>query len=249
MADMDLAIKICGLGRSARNKAGIKLRQPLQEARVVTEETALERLQEYTELIKDELNIKELALTNQKKELMNYEILLLPHLLGKKYGNLFPKIRATVATMDANALIQSLQKDQQIEIKVNNQIITLLPEEVEVRTQPKEGYVLAEEQDITVGVTTVVTEELRREGLARDIVRRIQSQRKDAGFDISDHVETYYEAGSELTEVFTTHGDYIASETLSRTIHKTEPPEDAHVANYKIDGETLKIGLIRYGKN
>ncbi len=245
MADMDLTVKICGLGRSARNKAGIKLRQPLQEARVLAEETVPERLQEFTELIKDELNVKELALTTQKKELVNYEILLLSHLLGKKYGKLFPKLCATVAAMDTDALIQSLQKDQRIEIEVDGRVITLLSEEVEVRTRPKEGYVLAEEQGIVVGVSTVVTEELKREGLARDIVRRIQNQRKDAGFDISEQIETYYESGLKLTEVFNTHRDYIATETLSTSIHKSKPPKDAHVADYRIDGESLRIGLIR----
>jgi len=249
MADMDLAVKICGLGRSARNKAGIKLRQPLKEARVVAEKTMLKRLQKHSDLIKEELNVKELALTTKRKELINYEIVLLPHLLGKKYGKMLPKLYATVAAMDADALVQSLQKDQKIQIDVDDQVITLLPEEVEVRTRPKEGYVLVEEQDTTVGVDTVVTEELKREGLARDIVRRIQNQRKDAGFDISDQIETYYETGPKFTDVFNTYEDYIASETLSTSIKKAKLPENAHVADYKIDGKTLRIGLIRYSQN
>jgi isoleucyl-tRNA synthetase len=245
MADMDLTVKICSLGRSARNKAGIKLRQPLKEARVIAEKAVLERIKGFTNLIKDELNVKELILNTQERELVNYEILLLPHLLGKKYGKLFPKLRATVASMDADALLQTLQKDQSVKVKVDDQVITLLPKEIEVRTQPKEGYISEEEQGIIVGVYTVVTEELKKEGLAREIVRRVQNQRKDAGFDIADQIEIYYKAGPRFTEVFITHGDYIASETLSKSIHKIEPPEKAHVANYKIDDESLTIGLIR----
>jgi len=166
-------------------------------------------------------------------------------LLGKKYGKLFPKLCATVASMDADALLQTLQKDQSVKVEVDDHVITLLPKEVEVRTQPKEGYVMEEEQGIIVGVYTVVTEELKKEGLAREIVRRIQNQRKDAGFDIADQIEVYYEAGPRLTEVFITHGDYIASETLSISIRKAELPEEAYVADYKIDGESLRIGLIR----
>jgi len=245
MTNMDLTVKVCGLGRSARNKAGIKIRQPLQEVKIVAERAMLKSLKEFADLIKDELNLKDLVLTTQKREVVNYEIIPLPHLLGKKHGKLFPKLQATVATMDTDALIQSLQKNKSVEIKVDDQVITLLPEEVEVRTQPKEGYVLVEEEDIIVGVKTVVTEELKTEGIARDIVRRIQNQRKDAGFDISDQIETYYEAGPKLTEVFNTHGEYIASETLSIFIRKAKPPERAHVANYKIEGESLRIGLIR----
>jgi isoleucyl-tRNA synthetase len=245
MVDMDLAVKICSLGRSARNKAGIKLRQPLKEARVVAEKAMLKRLKGFTDLIKNELNVKELVLTTKERELVNYEILLLPHLLGKKYGKLFPKLCATVASMDADAILQTLKKDQSVKIEVNDHVITLLPKEVEVRTRPKEGYIVEEEQGIIVGVYTVVTEELKKEGLAREIVRRIQNQRKDAGFDIADQIEVYYEAEPRLTEVFITQKDYIASETLSTSIHKAEPPEEAHVANYEIDGEPLRIGLIR----
>jgi isoleucyl-tRNA synthetase len=244
-ADMDLAVTVCGLGRSARNKAGIKLRQPLRMAKVVADEVSLERLHRLTELIKDELNIKELVLTTQREELLSYEIRPLPHILGKKYGRLFSKVRVAVASMDADALLQRLQEDQSVEVKVDDQVISLLPEEVEVRTRPKQGYALAEEQGILVGVDTVITEELKKEGLARDIVRRVQNQRKEAGFDIADRIETYYEAGPRLTEVFATHGDYIASETLSASIRKSESPAEAYVADYDIDGESLRVGLIR----
>jgi len=245
MVDMDLAVKICSLARSARNKAGIKLRQPLKEVKVVAEEAMLERLRGFTELIKNELNVKELVLTTQNRELVDYEILLLPHLLGKKYGKLFPKLRATVATMDADSLLQMLQKNQNVEVEVDDQVISLLPKEIEVRTPPKEGYVMEEEQGLIVGVYTVVTEELKREGLAREIVRRIQNQRKDAGLDIADQIEVYYEAEPKLGEVFMTHENYIATETLSKSIHEAELPEEAHTAKYKIDGASLRIGLIR----
>jgi isoleucyl-tRNA synthetase len=245
MVDMDLAVKICSLGRSARNKAGIKLRQPLKEVKVVVEETMLARLKGLTNLIKDELNVKEVALTTQERELVKYGILLLPHLLGKKYGKLFPKLCATVASMDADAILQTLKKDQSFKVEVDGDVITLLPKEIEVRTQPKEGYTVEEEQGIIVGVYTVVTEGLKKEGLAREIVRRIQNQRKDAGFDIADQIEVYYEAGSRLCEVFISHGDYIASETLSISIRKAELPKEAYVVDYEIDGESLKIGLIR----
>jgi len=253
MTDMDLAATICGLGRSARNKVGIKLRQPLQEAMVVAEKAVLERLQEFIGLIKDELNVKELALTTQKEDLLNCEILLRPHLLGKKYGKLLPKLRATVATLDADALVQELQKNQRAEIRVDDRVITLLPDEVEVCTRPKEGYMLKEAQGIVVGMKTVITEELKIEGFARDIVRRIQNQRKGAGFDIADRITTYYEAGPKLTEVFDTHRDYIASETLSTSIKKIEPaigaiPVEAYGANYKIEGEPLRIELVRTNK-
>ncbi len=253
MADMDLVVTVCGLGRSARNKAGIKLRQPLCRAKVVSDELSLERLRRFTELIKDELNLKELVLTTQKEELVTYEIQPLPHILGKKYGKLFPKLQAAVAHMDTDDLLQKLQEDQRVEVKVDDRTVSVLLEEVEVRARPKQDYALAEEQGVVVGVDTVLTEELKKEGAARDIVRRIQNQRKEAGFDIADEIETYYEAGPWPTEVFRTYEDYIASETLSTSIRKAEPPAraipvEAYVAEYEIEGDTLKLGLIRKKK-
>ncbi|UCE43710.1 MAG: isoleucine--tRNA ligase, partial [Candidatus Bathyarchaeota archaeon] len=218
MKDMKLAVEACGLGRSARNKAGIRLRQPLRMATVVAEEEALKSLSRLADLIKDELNVKELVLTTQKGKVLKQEIQLLPEVLGKKYGTLFPKLRTAVANMDPDVLLRTLRENQRAEVKVDNQTVSLLPEEAKVVALPREDYTIAENQDIVVGVYTVITEELKKEGLARDIVRRVQNQRKDAGFDIADQIETYFEAGEELAEVFATHGEYIASETLSKFI-------------------------------
>ena len=245
MVDMDLAIKISSLGRSARSKAGIKLRQPLLGAKVAAEKGVLERLRRLTGLVKDELNVKELTLTAQKEELFGREIHLLPHVLGKKHGRLFPKLRALVASMDANVLAQKFRKGLGVNVEVDDRTITLLPEEVEIRLQPKKGYALAEEPGIVVGVDTVVTDELKKEGYARDIARRIQNQRKAAGFNIADQIETYYDTGPKLTEVFKDYGDYIAAETLSTVLKKGEPPVGSHVADLQIDGEPLRIGLVR----
>jgi len=248
MKDMELTIEVSGLGHSARNKAGIKLRQPLLRAKVAAEKDVLERLQRLTDLIKDELNVKELVLTTKEEELVDNEIRLLPRPLGKKHGPLFPKIQALVAKMDANTLAPLFQEGRSVDVKVEDQVVTLLPEEIEVHTKPKEGYALAEESGILVGVETVLTEELRVEGLARGIVRRIQNQRKEAGFHIADEIETYYEAGPRLTEAFQVHGDYIAAETLSTALHRAEPPKEAHVIRYEINGEPLRVGLVRTRK-
>jgi len=245
MADMDLVIKVCGLGRSARNKAGIKLRQPLSEAKILAEKNVLRRIRRLQIIIKDELNVKKVSLTSRRDELIDYEIKLLPEILGRKYGRLFPKIRAVIADMDPTVLASTFEKGQSIDIRVEEQAITLQPNEVEIRLRPKESYALSEEQGILVGVKTLATRELRLEGFARDIVRRIQNQRKVAGFNISDQINTYYEAGPRLTEVFRAFESYITAETLSTTLREGEPPEGAHVAGYKIGGEALRIGLIR----
>ncbi|UCC33521.1 MAG: isoleucine--tRNA ligase, partial [Candidatus Bathyarchaeota archaeon] len=136
MKDMELTIETCGLGRSARNKAGIRLRQPLRMATVVAEEKALKSLSKLSDLIKDELNVKELALTTQKGKVLKHEIQLSPEILGKKHGKLFPKLREAVANMDPDVLLRTLTEDQRAEVKVDSQTVSLHPEETKVITLP-----------------------------------------------------------------------------------------------------------------
>lgn len=244
MVDMDLVINVSSLGRSARSKSGIKLRQPLMEACIVADKKILQRLQRLTDLIKDELNVKKVALSPQRDDVTDYEVYLFPNVLGKKYGSLFPKLQAKVKSMNAKVLASKFDKNLSVDFQLDDLVMTLMPEEVEVRRLPKKGWILAENKRLLVGVNVNITEELKKEGLARDIVRRIQNQRKDAGFDIADHIVTYYDTGSKLTEVFEAYEDYIATETLSVSVNKAEPPKGAYIDKFKLNGEILKVGLI-----
>jgi isoleucyl-tRNA synthetase len=117
-----------------------------------------------------------------------------------------------------------------------------------VETQAKVGWVIAEDQGFIVGVNIQLTDPLINEGLAKDIVRRIQNQRKNANFNIADRIETYYETGSKLAVVFETWGDYIAEETLTTVLHRSKPPEAAYTEQFELAGEQLLIGLIRRQK-
>ncbi|MGD8565641.1 MAG: class I tRNA ligase family protein [Candidatus Bathyarchaeota archaeon] len=243
--DMGMAIKICSLGRSSRNKAGIKLRQPLKEARVVADKKITERLKNLAHLIKEELNVKELIFTDKETELVTYEIIPLPQTLGKKHGPLFPKIQKVIKNMNPEDILANLEKNQSIKIKVDEISVTLNPEEIEIRKQPQKDYVVTEEQEITVGIITSISKELEKEGLAREIVRRIQNQRRDAGFYIADQIEIYYKSGQELSDTINTHNKYIAAETLALKIEKTQPPEKAYIQKHEFRDEIIQIGLVR----
>ncbi len=242
-ANMALVIKVCSLGRSARSKAGIKLRQPLSRAKIVAAKHMLQQLKKFQNIIIDELNVKSLSFTSKEDAVIKYNVRPLPRVLGKKYGDLFPKILETIKEMDQEKISSTFKKKLSIEIKIDGQNVKLQPEEVEISSQPIEGYSFVEEENVFVGVDTVLTDELKKEGLARDIVRRIQNQRKEAGFKIADTIETYYEAGPKLEEVFEIFGDYIAAETLSISIHRNKNHKSAHVSTHRIDGEPLKVGL------
>ncbi len=245
MEDMDLAIRVCSLGRSARSKAGVKLRQPLSEVRVAAAGAILERIEKLNDVIVDELNVKKLSMTTDRDELVEYVVKPRPDVLGKKYGKLFPRIREAVSSLDQKTLASTLENGLGVDLRVDGQSVELLPEDVDIVTQPRGGYSLSEDGDVFVAINVTLTADLKGEGLAHDIVRRIQNQRKEADFNIADWIETYYVAGPELTEVFETFGDYIAAETLSASLRKAEPPEGFHVATYRIDEESLKIGLRR----
>jgi isoleucyl-tRNA synthetase len=245
MADMDLAIRVSSLGRSARSTSGVKLRQPLAQALVVATKVERERLERLADLIVDELNVKALGFVDRTADLVEYEIGLLPNLLGKKHGRLFPKLRTAVADLDAEGLAMAFQAGLSVDVNVDGQTLTLLPEEVEVRFRPREGYAVAEERGLVVGVDVVITPELEAEGLARDLVRRIQNARKEAGFDIADRIATAYQTGHRLAAVLAEHADYISAETLSVSLVEGEPPEGAFVTELELAGEPLKLGLLR----
>jgi isoleucyl-tRNA synthetase len=164
--------------------------------------------------------------------------------LGKKYGVLYPKLRETVARMNAEGIVRSLRESLSVDIQVEGRAVTLLPEDVEIKDVPLEGYSMGEEKGIMVGLNTIISKELALEGLAKDIVRRIQNQRKEAGFNIADEIETYYEAGPRLQEVLESYGEYIASETLSKILENSNLPRNAFTKEYTLDGEHLRLGLI-----
>jgi len=247
--DTRLVMRVVSLGHGARNRAGIKVRQPLAQALVKTREAAeVESLNRLADQVTDELNVKELAFLEKASQVMDYRLSPVPGLLGKKYGALFPKIRAAVAGMDAAAtmdLAQRLQAGQSVEVVADVQTVTLLPEEVEVRLNAKEGYTVAEEAGYLVAVATELSENLVREGLAREVVRRIQTMRKEADFRIEDYITTYYRADPTLREVMEEYGDYIKQETLSTALIEAEAPAEAYTQALDVNGQSITLAVRR----
>ncbi len=246
MNDTRLTMRVVSLGHGARNRAGIKARQPLAQALVkVRDESEAQSLRRLEDQILDELNVKELTFITDVHQVADYEIHPLPSLLGKKYGSLFPQIRATLTELDAADLALRLGAGQSVDLKVDGQSVTITPEEVEVRLRARKGYAVVEEAGYLVAVTTTLSEELVQEGLARELVRRIQAMRKEADFRIEDTIVTYYQAGPLLEKVLTSYGGYIKGETLSTALVPDQPPPEAHQAAFRIGGEEIALGLVR----
>ena len=249
VGDTRLVMRVVSLGHGARNRAGIKVRQPLAQALVKTREAAEEEsLRRLADQVVDELNVKELGFLEEASQVVDYQLSPVPSLLGKKHGALFPKIRAAVAGMGATAtmdMVQRLQAGQSVEVVADGQTVTLLPEEVEVQLSAKEGYAVAEEAGYLVAVTTELSGELVREGLAREVVRRIQIMRKEADFRIEDYITTYYRADPTLREVLEGYSDYIKQETLSTALIEAEAPTEAYAQTLEVDGQSITLAVRR----
>jgi isoleucyl-tRNA synthetase len=225
---MALAVQIAALGRSARSTSNVKLRQPLARARIYAGKRDVD-LGSLEDLVTEELNVKALEFVEQEGELVDYEIGLLPNVLGPKHGRRFPLLRRAVGEQDATDLARRFQAGLSVTVEMGDDgaPVELLPEEVEVRIQGREGYAVAEEKGLLVAVDVTLTPALAREGLARDLVRRVQTMRKEAGFQLDDRIVTTYEAGAELQGVVEEWGDYIRAETLSQELVSGPVPEDA----------------------
>jgi isoleucyl-tRNA synthetase len=132
-----------------------------------------------------------------------------------------------------------------VTLEVEAKSVELAPEEVLIQTQPAEGLAVAVDKGVTVAVDAVITPELRAEGRAREVVRRVQTMRKDADFNIEDRITTWYAAEGELADVMVAWGDYIRAETLSTELVAGEPPADAYTETHQVEGASIKLGVKR----
>ena len=245
IADTQFVMRIVSLGHAARNKVGIKVRQPLAQAlfqvRTEKEEAALRRL---ASEIADELNTKQLGLINEAAEVADYVVTAIPSIVGKKYGALFPKIRAALTQAGGYDLVQRIQNGENVDLEVEGETVTLLPEELNIRMQPREGFAVAEDGGYLVAVTTELTPALLQEGLARELVRRIQTMRKEADFRIEDNIVVYYQAGSVMKDVIEAFADYVKQETLATELVEGVGPEGAYRQETSLDGELMTLALV-----
>jgi len=210
-AAMDLAYSIVKLGRSARNAANIKNRQPLSEMLVSTD--ALPEY--YGDIIKDELNIKSVKFGADLSKYVNFEIKPNLPVLGKAYGKLIPGIRKEIAARNQMELAQTVQSGNSVVINVDGTEIELNKENLLVTMKGLEGFAFAGEGTIGVVLDTHVTEELREEGHLREIISKIQNMRKESGFQVADRINLYV-AGNEMLEaIVKKFQETIKKETLT----------------------------------
>jgi len=245
LADMALAQRVVGLGRAARESAGLKLRQPLAEAFVGvanrSEADAVMRLA--ADVITEELNVKALHTVTAGSDLVDVQIHALPKQLGQKHGRKYPAIRAALNALDPLAVAAAIESGHSVTVEVDGERIEVLPDEVQVRKTPKPGLAVSQEGGYLVAVTTELTDALRWEGYAREVSRNIQELRKKSGFEISDRIHTTVQAGPALAAVWQQFGAEIAADTLSLSFTEGAPVADAFTTTVRLDGEDVTLGV------
>ncbi len=236
--EMELAYKICGLGRSARNLANIKNRQPLPKMLVSTSELPAY----YVDIIKDELNIKEVMVNANMSDYVSYTIKPNSPVLGKLYGKLLPGIRKAITEANQMELALKVSAGQSISIEVEGTSIELNSENLLVTMNGLEGFAFAGEGELGVVLDTHISEELKTEGYAREMVSKLQNMRKDSLFEVVDKINIYMAGNELLKAVVEQYKDYIMSETLAEDIIFDADREYTEV---NINGEKLKLAVER----
>jgi isoleucyl-tRNA synthetase len=219
------------LGLSARRAANIKVRQPLQQCELVVADPSLrDGLQKHFPLIRDELNVKEVAFTECPEQYVTYEVRPNFRVLGPKYGAKVKSIQAALAQENGAALYREMQEKGAITVSVEGERLVLTRDEVEVRLNAKSGFTAAQGRYLVVVLSTDITPELRREGIMRECIRRIQEMRKERRlpYDARVHVQVYA-ADLDLREVLAHFRDAIAGEVLASAFDILDgtPPSDA----------------------
>lgn len=232
--EMDLAYTIVKLGRSARNGANIKNRQPLSKMLLSTAVIP----EYYGDIIKDELNIKVVEFGADLSQYVNFEIKPNLPVLGKSYGKLIPGIRKEIASRNQMELAQKLQNGGTETIIVNETEIVLNSESVLVTMQGLEGYAFAGEGQIGIVLDTTITEELREEGHLREVISKIQNMRKEKGFEVADKIKLFISDNDMLIGVINKYSDVIKRETLTQEI---AVDEKADYTETIINGEKLNM--------
>ena len=244
--DMELVMKLVSLGHQARQKANRKVRQPLKEVAFslgnASERKAVET---FADVIEDELNVKTVRLLDAVTEAVSHSVKPLPKQLGQKYGNKFPALQKAILSMNSEEVARSLIGSRSLKVSVDGQTYEILPDEVEVKAQAKEGFAVAEEGPYVAALVTELTPELVQEGLAREFVRRVQDLRKSSELDVADRINLFVVASANLKSAIEAHREYITSETLSVSLDFNEPPAGASSVEDNFDGEKVKVGLIK----
>jgi isoleucyl-tRNA synthetase len=246
---VDALKKVVELGRSARNKADLKIRQPLQSLFYVINDDNLSKfLSDNKSVILDELNVKEIKRVNNAEELITYIVKPNLAILGKTFGQAIPSIRNALADINVNDVINQIQVNGQLVLNTDSGELTLKQEHILIETSSSEGLVAAQDEGFTVALSTVLNDKLIQEGLVRDLIRQVQIMRKNADFAVEDRIVVFGDFGGEIGKALNVYKDYFCNETLTISI-EPKGSEVEFSETIKIKGEKITLGISRVIKD
>lgn len=239
-ANMDQVLKLVVMGRACRNTANIKNRQPIGQMYVKAD---FDLPEFYQEIVEEELNVKTITFTQEVRDFTTYSFKPQLKTVGPKYGKMLNGIRAALGTIDGNKAMDELNAADALKLDIDGQEITLLREDLLIESAQMEGYVSENDSGITVVLDTNLTEELLEEGFVREIISKVQTMRKEAGFEVMDQIEITYEGTKKAETIFAANADTIGDETLAQKVTKAAPA--GYVKEWKINGEDVTLGVER----
>lgn len=237
---MDLVRDLVGLGRAARDQAQIKVRQPLQK--ILTNGKYEDLISDLVPLIKEELNIKEIVFVEDPKEYMNYSLKPDFKVAGPILGSKIKALSKALAQLDASEVVPKLEAGESIELELNGEMTEIIRDYVMITISAKEGFTVQMESNLFVILDTTLTDELIDEGLAREFVSKVQQMRKNAGFEVADNINIYFDGDDDVARAVDTHRDYIMQETLALVINDVK---DANFEKQNLNDHDTGIRVER----
>ena len=238
--DMADLLEIVVMGRAARNTANIKNRQPIGTMYVKSE---FQLSEFYKEIIEDELNVKEVVFKDDIADFISYSFKPQMRTVGPKYGKLLNKIKTTLSELDGNKAMAELKSTGELKLDIDGQEIVLLEEDLLIDMAQMEGYVSESDHTITVVLDTNLTPELIEEGFVRELVSKIQTMRKEAGFEVMDKISVYAKDNDKIVDIMKNHGDEIKSEVLAEEIVTGETK--GYEKEWNINSEKVTMAVER----
>ena len=236
--DMEAVLKVVVMGRACRNTANIKNRQPISTMFIKAPFTLSEF---YQEIIEDELNVKKVVFTDDVRDFTTYTFKPQLRTVGPKYGKQLGGIQKTLASIDGNAAMDELKANGFIAFDVNGTEVKLAEEDLLIDISQKEGYVTEADNTVTVVLDTNLTEELIEEGFVYEVISKIQTMRKDSGFEVMDHIKVYISGNDRIAAVVEKNEKSIGEKVLADAFAYTAG--GTHTKDWNVNGENVTIGV------
>jgi len=235
---MDLVLKAVVLGRAARNEANIKNRQPIALMYV---KAPFELNEFYTKIVEEELNVKKVEFKDNMDEYLNYEIKPQFKVLGPKYGKQMKEIAAALAKVDGQKAKVELETTKTLKLELSSGEITLVPEDLDVKMTQTEGFAAQRDGDVTIAISTVLTDELIEEGFVREIISKVQTMRKENGFEVTDRITVFAQGNEKIVKLMQDNAETIKKITLADEL--VYDKLDGFTKEWNINGEKVTLGV------